>query len=200
MVTIHAENKVDEGQNAARLGISVIGGVYIALGANMGASPQLTLERAIAYMPNMGITPREISSFYRTAAVGPTPQPDFINAVIQVETALPVQELMAMLHRIEAIFGRVRRERWGPRVLDLDLLDYQGVVISPVGPQGLAAGLEAIPLVLPHPGVAERGFVLLPLRDVAAGWQHPVSGVGIGELIARLPASDIAGISQIAAK
>ncbi|MBI1262347.1 MAG: 2-amino-4-hydroxy-6-hydroxymethyldihydropteridine diphosphokinase [Rhizobiales bacterium] len=201
MVILHSDNSVEAGQNAASdLKRYAGGGIYIALGANMGASPRLTLEKAIAYMPQMGMTPRAISSFYSTAAVGPTPQPDFVNTVIRVETALPVYELMEMLHRIEAVFGRVRRERWGPRVLDLDLLDYQGMVIPPVGPQGLAAGLGPIPLVLPHPGVAERGFVLLPLRDIAPGWRHPVSGAHIEVLIAHLPAAEKAGIAPIAAK
>jgi len=171
--------------------------VFVAMGANLGANAGKTLEAVVGFMPEMGISPLIVSPFYRTPAIGPSPQPDFVNAVIRCETAHSVLSLMETLHRIETIFGRVRRERWGPRVLDLDLIDYQGIVIPPQGPQGLQAGLGPIPLTLPHPGVSERAFVLLPLADIAPKWRHPVSGESVSNLIARLPASALAGISRL---
>jgi 2-amino-4-hydroxy-6-hydroxymethyldihydropteridine diphosphokinase len=76
---------------------------------------------------------------------------------------------------VEHRFGRVRRERWEARVLDIDLLDYRGLVSAGPAP------------ILPHPAMAERAFVLLPLRDLVPGWRHPVSGLTVGELIAALP-------------
>lgn len=171
--------------------------IFVAMGANLGANPRETLEAVIGFMPEMGISPLSVSPFYRTPAMGPTPQPDFVNAVIRCETAHSVTSMMGNLHRIETIFGRIRRERWGPRVIDLDLIDYQGIVIPPQGPQGLAAGAGPIPLTLPHPGVCERAFVLLPLADIAPKWRHPVSGDSVAWLIKRLPASALAGISRL---
>lgn len=171
--------------------------IFVAMGTNLGSDPAENIRSALRQFPEMGISPNEISPLYKTPAIGPSPQPDFVNAVIRCETAHSVYSLMENLHQIETLFGRVRRERWGPRVLDLDLIDYQGIIIPPRGPQGLQAGLGHIPLTLPHPGVSERAFVLLPLADVAPKWRHPVSGESVSRLIARLPASALAGISRL---
>lgn len=165
--------------------------ILIALGANLPTvhgGPLATLEAALGVMPAFGVTVLRRSSFYLTPAIAPYAQPPFVNAVAEVATALPVGALLEMLHRIEERFGRVRRTRWGERTLDLDLLDYDGEVIPPAGPQGLAAGLGPIPLVLPHPGIAERAFVLIPLMELAPEWRHPVSGKGARALLRALQA------------
>lgn len=167
--------------------------ILIGMGANLPAlqaggelSPKATLEAALAIMPAFGIAPRRRSSWYRTPAMAPHEQPPYVNAVAIIETALSPSALLAALHRIEALFGRVRRQRWGARTLDLDILDYDGLVIPPAGPRGVEAGTGPLPLALPHPGIAERGFVLVPLAEVAPAWRHPVSGEGAARLLERL--------------
>ena len=117
------------------------------------------------------------SRFYKSAPVPVSDQPWYVNAVASVATELPPRELLALLHRVEARFGRARRERNEARPLDLDLLAYN---------DRIEAGEGGGP-ILPHPRLHERGFVLLPLAEVAPGWRHPVSGKSVAELIAALP-------------
>jgi 2-amino-4-hydroxy-6-hydroxymethyldihydropteridine diphosphokinase len=100
-----------------------------------------------------------------------------VNAVASLTSALPPRELLAALHDVEAEFGRERSLRNASRTLDLDLLAYEDAVIDEPGG-----------LVLPHPRLGERAFVLLPLAEIAPGWRHPVSGRTAGEMLADLPA------------
>jgi 2-amino-4-hydroxy-6-hydroxymethyldihydropteridine diphosphokinase len=116
------------------------------------------------------------SAWYATAPVPRSNQPDFVNGVARVESDLDPAALLFLLHDVEDAFGRVRAVRNEARVLDLDLIDYEGRVED-----GIAGP------ILPHPRAHERGFVLVPLRDVAPGWRHPVSGEDIDTLIASLP-------------
>jgi 2-amino-4-hydroxy-6-hydroxymethyldihydropteridine diphosphokinase len=102
------------------------------------------------------------SSLVETAPFGRLNQPSFVNAVARIATAMPPEALMLHLHDIERRAGRRRRMRWGPRTLDLDLLDYHGLV-------------RRGRLHLPHPGIAERDFVLTPLIEVVPNWRHPVT-------------------------
>lgn len=118
------------------------------------------------------------SSWWQSGAQPVSDQPDFINGVIEVETALASAELLAVLHRIESACGRVRQQRWEARVLDLDLIDYRGQI------QGEAeAGQGAGSPLLPHPRMAERLFVLLPLQEIAPDWRHPMDGRALPDLI-----------------
>lgn len=121
-----------------------------------------------------GIAVLRRSSWWQSGPQPATDQPDFINGVVEVDAALPPADLLAMLHWIESAFGRVRQRRWEARVLDLDLVDYRGQ--SRTGEGGGP--------VLPHPRMAERLFVLLPLQEIAPYWSHPVSGAVLSELIA----------------
>lgn len=124
------------------------------------------------------------SSLYRSAPMGPRDQPDFVNAVAAVLTQLTPEDLLQHLVRIENEHGRRREgEKWGPRTLDLDLLVYGG------------QQAETASLTLPHPGIAERNFVLLPLSEVAPFLQVPGMG-NVANLTAAL-SSDIAGIEKI---
>ena len=148
--------------------------IYVALGANMPSSagpPAVTLQRAIEAMPRQGITVTAVSPFYRTPAWPNPADPTFVNAVAEVRTRLGPGELLRALLAIEKTFGRVRKSKWEPRVLDLDLLDYGGLIS------------DAEHLMLPHPMMHERAFVLRPLADIAPGWRHPDTGQGIGELL-----------------
>ncbi len=114
----------------------------------------------------------------------PSAQPRFVNAVAALATALEPLPLMAFLHEVERRFGRRRGRRWEARVIDLDLLAYHELILRP----GKASG----GLVLPHPRLHERAFVLHPLAEVAPDWRHPESGLGVAELIRGLSPGQIA--------
>ena len=155
--------------------LSVQTDAYIALGSNMG-DRELNLLRAVAEvgrLPDCKVT--GLSSFYETSPVGVTDQPPFYNAVLRLHTALSPHELLERLLRIEtAVFGRTRTTRWGQRRIDLDLLLHGGTIVSDER------------LVLPHPHMAERRFVLQPLSDIAPDLVHPQAGKTIAELLAAL--------------
>lgn len=168
-----------------RAAISNQNAAAIALGGNLGDSQQI-LSNAITVIDTVpGIQVLARSHFYKTAPVGP-PQPDYINACITVETNLSPRDLLHRLLAIESQFGRVRKERWGARSLDLDLLIYSDYII------------EAPRLTIPHPRLHERPFVLIPLMDVAAHWQHPILHKSIEQIVAELSQQErIAGVERL---
>ena len=128
---------------------------YVALGSNLGDRAAL-LRRALAALQRGGdVRVVAESAVYETAPVGGPPQPDYLNMVVAVETALEPETLLERCLAIEAEHGRVRRERWGARTLDLDLLSFG------------AETLRTERLTLPHPRMAERAFVLVPLAEIA---------------------------------
>lgn len=143
----------------------MIARAFIGLGGNLGDARQ-TLEAAmtrLANHPDLVLTGR--SAFYRTAPWGVLDQPDFVNAAVSVDTALPPHALLDVLLETERAFGRVRDgERWGPRTLDLDLLLHGATVVHDER------------LELPHPRMAERAFVLLPLADIDPSLEIPGQG------------------------
>ena len=152
--------------------------IIIAFGANLPnpdfGSPRDTCLAALAELDARGVKVRRRSPFYESAPVPISDQPWYVNGVAQVETALDPEGLLAVLHETERRFGRVRRERNEARVMDLDLIAYGRQVH------------EAPPPILPHPRMADRAFVLLPLRDIAPGWVHPVTGRTVEDLVAKL--------------
>jgi 2-amino-4-hydroxy-6-hydroxymethyldihydropteridine diphosphokinase len=148
---------------------------YIALGSNQG-DRRAFLERAIqALQEHADIEVTQVSSFYETAAVGGPPgQPNFLNAAAELKTDLSARELLNVLLEIERNLGRIRRERHGPRTIDLDLLLYDEQVIQEPG------------LTVPHPAMHERWFVLKPLAEIAARIIHPLLDATIQDLLAHL--------------
>jgi len=158
--------------------------ILIGLGANLPtpghAGPRETLEAALDRLREAGVAVLAVSPWYRTAPVPASDQPDYVNAVAAVATDLGPRRLLALLHAVEAAFGRVRAARNAARGIDLDLLAYDDVVSDDPA------------LTLPHPRLAERAFVVRPLADLAARlgvrWHHPASGATIDALIAGLPA------------
>ncbi len=152
--------------------------ILIGIGGNLPSAaggPAKTCAAAIAEIEGRGIRVSTRSPWYETAPIPASDQPWFVNGVVGVETQLGPEDLLAQLHDIEAQFGRARTLANAARPLDLDLLAYGDLVRT-----------EAAPL-LPHPRMHTRAFVLLPLRDVAPAWTHPVSGLSVGALIAALP-------------
>lgn len=148
---------------------------YIALGSNLG-DRELNLLRAVAEigkLPNSRVT--AVSPFYETSPVGVTDQPLFFNAVLRLSTGLAPHDLLNSLQHIEnSIFARTRAVRWGPRAMDLDLLLYGDEIINEDA------------LIVPHPRMAERRFVLRPLCDIASELTHPVLGRHMADLLADL--------------
>ncbi len=144
--------------------------ILIALGSNQPGpwgDPKATIEKAIASLNQWPLSQRRASSLYMTKPMGPQNQPDYVNAVAAIETHAPPHALLQRLHEIEHRAGRTRRKRWGPRTLDLDIIDYNGLIMH--GGRGLAS------LHLPHPGMEQRSFVLEPLHEIAPNWHHPVT-------------------------
>ena len=153
--------------------------ILIALGANLPSPvgpPEATLRAALDMLAQRGAIPENVSGFYRTPAWPDAADPTFVNAVSSLTTQLPPTELLELLHEVETRFGRKRSAKNAPRTLDLDLLDYAGMV-------------QTGPPMLPHPRLEARPFVLVPLRDIASDWRHPVSGRGLDTLIAGLGAA-----------
>ncbi|MBL6852204.1 MAG: 2-amino-4-hydroxy-6-hydroxymethyldihydropteridine diphosphokinase [Alphaproteobacteria bacterium] len=161
--------------------------ILIALGSNLASAagtPAQTLTAAIAHLPQHEMSVAAISPYYVTPAWPDPNDPSFVNAVAQIDTRHSPETLMEALHATEAAFGRVRSVMNAPRTLDLDLLDFNGRVM-----QG--------PPVLPHPRLAERAFVLVPLADIAPHWRDPRTGRAVSELLAALPAAERAAVRPI---
>ena len=152
--------------------------ILIGMGANLlhprYGEPINSLKAAVETLKEKGIEVTHQSSWYRTEPVPISDQPWFVNAVLAVSTELKMLELLQLLHSVEQKFGRVREVKWEARVLDLDLLAYNGEVSE--NQDQTKAG------VVPHPHMHERGFVLAPLCEICPRWCHPVSGRTATEL------------------
>lgn len=147
----------------------------VAFGANLD-DPKAAIELAIV-MLRESTNVIQVSSLYSTKPVGGPPQPDYLNAVCVVESELPALELLHLLHGIEKSMGRVRSEIWGPRVIDLDLIDYGNLVMS------------TVELTLPHPRAYERRFVLEPWLEIDPDAFLEGHGA-IRHLLAQLPPAE----------
>jgi len=156
--------------------------ILVAIGSNLSGpwgSPRQTVERAIHALNQFPLHLLAQSSLLHTKAYGLENQPDFVNAVVQIETALAPHVLLRKLHMIEREAGRKRGRRWGPRTLDLDLIDYHGLKRTQRGHVQKA-------LVLPHPGLPLRDFVLKPIAEIAPRWRHATNHKTASALLARL--------------
>jgi 2-amino-4-hydroxy-6-hydroxymethyldihydropteridine diphosphokinase len=153
--------------------------ILVGIGSNLAApgyrSPRDTAMAAVAQLPAIGVAIVARSPWYLSEPVPASDQPWFVNGVVEIATELPPPELLARLLALEAQFGRERGARDAARILDLDLLDYDGRECSTPD------------LVLPHPRLHERRFVLAPLCDIVPGWRHPRLGLTAAELLAGLP-------------
>jgi 2-amino-4-hydroxy-6-hydroxymethyldihydropteridine diphosphokinase len=149
---------------------------YIALGANIGERA-INIQKAVdAINHTNGVTVGSVSrSFENSAVGGPEGSPDFLNAVVEVETSLEPGALLLRLLDIERSLGRERREKWGPRIIDLDLILYGDQII------------DTPELKIPHPLMHQRRFVLEPLVEIAPGVRHPILNKTARQLLAELP-------------
>ena len=157
---------------------------FVAIGSNLpgprGASPLATCEEAAGRLAGLpGVQSACRSRWFSTAPVPASSQPRYINGMVRLVCNLPAEALLAACQAIEARAGRVRGAPDAARTLDLDVIDMAGLIRAAPDP------------ILPHPRAHLRAFVLLPLRDVAPDWVHPVLGIGISRFIEALPPQDI---------
>ncbi len=149
-----------------------VSGIYLGLGSNLKDPPE-QIRRAVEIVADVpGILLRRRSSLYRTPPMDGSAQPDYWNAVIEIQAALDPFELLATCQGIEAALGRTRGVHWGPRTIDFDLLVYAD------------RRFESERLTLPHPGLAERAFVLYPLLELAPDLNVPGIGL-VSDLVTR---------------
>jgi 2-amino-4-hydroxy-6-hydroxymethyldihydropteridine diphosphokinase len=146
-------------------------GIFLLMGTNQGEKMK-NLEEARVAIGKLPAQIARVSEIYQTAAWGKTDQEDFYNQVIEIATPLDPFTLLKQIKKIEATLGRVITEKWGPRIIDIDILFYNGIAISHPD------------LAIPHPGIPNRRFTLVPLNEVAPDFVHPISKKKIGTLLA----------------
>ena len=182
----------------------------LALGANLpfdGMKPEDTLKSAVKAFPSVKLALPRLSRLFLTPCFPVGAGPDYVNAtaLLEVEDGLSATELMARLHQLESLFGRKRETRWGMRTLDIDLLALDDRVIPDIETHSYWRSLDpelqlhAAPdqLILPHPRLQDRAFVLLPLADVAPDWVHPILQQTVAQMLSALPAADLAAMRPL---
>ena len=182
----------------------------VAIGANIplkGELPEQIIARAGQRLAAGPLEFRALSRFFRTPCFPPGAGPDYINAAAAyaVPDGMNAAQVLAELHRVEAAFGRNRDVRWGMRTLDLDLIALGQQVAPDVGSQtawrDLAPEAQQVrapeELILPHPRLQDRAFVLIPLNDIAPGWRHPILRLTIAEMTAALAPAERAEIAAL---
>lgn len=182
--------------------------VYLAFGTNENKNfghIHEVIEASYGLLQDKYLRILKFSPFYKTPAFPVGNGPDYVNSVIKAETSLSPDDLLSALHEMENQLGRVRQKRWGARVIDIDLLDYQGQILPSrkIYQKWYDMSLELQKttwpddLILPHPRLQDRGFVLVPLRAVAPDWRHPVTGEKIDTLIAQIDNDELKQIVQL---
>ncbi|WP_426292303.1 2-amino-4-hydroxy-6-hydroxymethyldihydropteridine diphosphokinase [Dyadobacter endophyticus] len=162
--------------------MAATGQVFLLLGSNLGDRPQVLAAAREAIGEQAGSIAGQ-SAIYETAPWGITDQPAFLNQVIEISTSLLPEDLLRIILNIEHDLGRVRYERWGARVIDIDIL-YFGQTV-----------LDSARLTLPHPRIQDRRFVLAPLAEIAPAFLHPLLQKTSSQLLEECP--DISAVSKI---
>lgn len=169
---------------------NVLNDILLALGSNRTStvgSPIVTIRKALLELEKYGAVIRTASPLYSTPAFPAGNGPDFVNAAARIAAPWSLSETLEICHKIEAAMGRERAKRWGQRTLDIDLIACGDLVLPDVETHRiwrelpLNTQMERTPdrLILPHPRLQERAFVLVPLADVAPDWVHPVLGQSV---------------------
>jgi 2-amino-4-hydroxy-6-hydroxymethyldihydropteridine diphosphokinase len=157
------------------------GGIFLLLGSNQGQADENLLKARYSVEQRAGIILRS-SSVYRTEAWGNTDQPDFYNQVLEIDTTLEPHDLLSTVLKIENELGRIRTEKWGPRIIDIDILLYKEKII------------DSESLSVPHPGIPFRRFTLVPLNEIASDVIHPGLKKNIKTLLA--DCSDVSDVKK----
>ncbi len=173
-------------------------GIVLALGSNQaldGDSPADLLTAAIGKLDGHGVQVKKVSRFFMTPCFPEGAGPDYVNAAVLVITDLSPDALLQVLHEVEAGLGRQRGARWASRTVDIDLIAFGERVLPDLERYlewrdlPLDRQVTDAPdcLILPHPRLQDRAFVLVPMLDVAPDWRHPVLGLTVRQLCSRLP-------------
>jgi len=174
---------------------------FIALGSNqpsIAGDPAATVRQALRLLEEYGLPVCAASRFYSTLAFPAESGPDFINAAVETRTSLQPDQILEILHEIESALGRERNDRWAARAVDLDLLAVDNVVLPDrdthdhwreLAPQKQVTDAPD-QLILPHPRLQDRAFVLVPLADIAPDWMHPILKLSVREMLNDLPDQD----------
>ena len=144
--------------------------VYLSLGSNMG-DRMANLKVALNLLENKGLKIVKKSGVFETEPVGMKEQHDFYNMCVEAELNMPAEALLTIINMTEFEMGRTKQEHWGPRIIDIDILFYSNIIIY------------SLELMVPHPEIEKRKFVLEPLSEIASGFKHPVNGLTIKELL-----------------
>lgn len=184
--------------------------IIISLGSNVTSrwgTTQSSLLQALTELEREGVRVLRCSRLYRTKPYGLTNQPDFTNAVALIHTSRPPRALLSLLKSVERRAGRGSSSsvRWGPRPLDLDIVDYNRRILNCAKCNMQVFNCSRVyvnrrpegSLILPHPGVAFRPFVLVPLQEVAPFWHHPVTGLTAAQMLKKLHLEDEGGILSV---
>lgn len=182
----------------------------VALGANLpfeGETPAGTILQAVKMLAEEGLSVLALSPLYATPCFPAGAGPDYVNAaaVLQVRPEVDAASILQRLHQVEGYFGRIREQRWGMRTLDIDLVGFGDSVLPDAATQDAWRNLppeaqaRTTPdrLILPHPRLQDRGFVLIPLCDIAPDWRHPLLGSTVAEMVAALPEAEKADIRPL---
>lgn len=177
----------------------------VALGANLpsaAGAPEATLRAALGRLLRHGVHGLRVSRFFRTPCFPPGAGPDYVNAAASLRFEGTPEQLLQVLHDTEAAFGRARGRRWGQRTLDLDLIAAGDRVLPDPATQALWRDLPPErqiartpdQLIVPHPRLQDRAFVLIPLADVAPDWWHPLLQQTVRQMLAALPPEALTGV------
>ena len=159
---------------------------YLAIGSNLG-NKITNIHIALSELKKNKIKIKKVSSHYLSKSWPNPLMPSFINIVIEIETILTPLELLKICNNIELKLGRVRLKKNAPRTCDIDIIDYDKKILN----------INSNKLIIPHPEMTKRNFVLLPLFEINRGWMHPESKINIVNLINSLPIKDLRSIKQI---
>ena len=144
--------------------------VFLSLGTNIGNKKE-NLRTALRLLEENGVKAAHLSGLYATEPVGVKNQPDFLNLCVETELDMAPEKLLSVIKKIELAMGRIREGHWGPRIIDIDILFYSNIIIKSPG------------LVIPHPEISVRKFVLEPLSEIAGDLVHPVNKLTVKELL-----------------